>query len=106
MDVHAADFGVVAPYGDRFPGGVDELAFHRVAREVLGRVAVQELMSATPVASKSARLPVTTVTPCTMAVAAISASRSTRRPGTRTGNPTLDCTFWDGTLLANRIATG
>ena len=37
MDMHRADFGVVAPYGDRFPGGVDELAFHRVPREVLGR---------------------------------------------------------------------
>ena len=32
MDVHAADFGVVAPYGDRIPGGVDELAFHGVRR--------------------------------------------------------------------------
>ena len=39
-------------------------------------------MSATPVASKSARLPVTTVMPWTMAVAAISASRSARGSGT------------------------
>ena len=35
-------------------------------------------MSATPVASKSAGLPVTTVIPCPMAAAAISASRSGR----------------------------
>ena len=37
MDLHAADFGVLAPYGNRFAGGVDKLAFHGVPREVLGR---------------------------------------------------------------------
>ena len=39
-------------------------------------------MSATPVDLKSATLPVTTVMPCTMAVAAIRASRSARGSGT------------------------
>ena len=42
----------------------------------------QGLISATPVASKSARFPVTTVIPCTMAIAAINASRSARGSGT------------------------
>ena len=37
MDMHAADFGVVAPNGDRVPGGMDNLTLYRIQCEVLGR---------------------------------------------------------------------
>ena len=37
MDMDAPDFGILAPNGDRFPSGVDDLPFHRVQRKVLGR---------------------------------------------------------------------
>ena len=37
MDMDDTDHGVLAPDGDRFSGGVGDLAFHRIRREVLGR---------------------------------------------------------------------
>ena len=46
------------------------------------RLSAQGFTSRTPVASKSAMFPVTTVIPRTMAVAAIGASRSARGSGT------------------------